>query len=79
MSARSLSFTTIHEFTAIQGNVASACRDRLSHTSEKGFDIALGHCQSLTSGRMFSAEEMRRLIFVLPHQANLGDVDAVLA
>lgn len=66
------------EFTTIQRDVAFNCLDRLRQLGSFHFDIALGESQSLTFGNWLSAEEMRRHIESLPHEANSGDVYAVL-
>lgn len=66
------------EFTTIQRDVAYDCLDRLEQLGNFAFDIALGESQSLSYGRWVSAEAMRRHIESLPHEANSGDVYAVL-
>jgi FkbM family methyltransferase len=66
------------EFTTIQRDVAYACLDLLVQLGDYRFDIALGESQSLTFGHAISAEEMRGHIAGLPHEANSGDVYAVL-
>lgn len=67
------------EFTTIQRDVAFRCLEQLQRLGTYGFDLALGESQQLTFGRWVSAEEMRRQIEGLPHEANSGDVYAVLA
>lgn len=66
------------EFTTIQRDVAYACIDQLQRLGRYGFDIALGESQKLTFERWVSAEDMRRHVEALPHEANSGDVYAVL-
>lgn len=66
------------EFTTIQRDVAYACLDTLDRLGNYGFDIALGESQNFTFGRWMTATEMRRHIESLPHEANSGDVYAVL-
>ncbi len=66
------------EFTTIQRDVAHQCLELLPGLGNYGFDIALGESQKLAFGRWVSATEMRRHIEDLPHEANSGDVYAVL-
>lgn len=66
------------EFTTIQRDVAYACLDRLQRLGNYGFDIALGESQTLSLGRWAGVQEMRAHIAALPHEANSGDVYAVL-
>lgn len=65
------------EFTTIQRDVAYACLDRIAALGDYGFDIALGESQDLHFGRWVTADDMRRHIAALPHEANSGDVYAV--
>lgn len=67
------------EFTTIQRGVALACLDRLAALGRYGFDVALGESQQLTFGRFVSKDEMAAHLSGLPHQANSGDVYAVLS
>ena len=67
------------EFTTIQRDVAYACLDRIAALGNYGFDIALGESQDLHFGRWITADDMRRHIAALPHEANSGDVYAVMA
>lgn len=67
------------EFTTIQRDVAHRCIDRLAALGPYRFDVALGESQRLTFDRWIEAEAMRRHIVELPHEANSGDVYAVLA
>lgn len=66
------------EFTTIQRDVAYRCLGLLSQLGRYGFDIALGESQRLTFDRWIGADEMRAHIGSLPHDANSGDVYAVL-
>lgn len=66
------------EFTTIQREVAYACLDRLAALGSYRFDVALGETQRLTFDRWVSAAKMRAHIAALPHDANSGDVYAVL-
>lgn len=72
---RALSF----EFTTIQKDVAEACIERLQDLGDYRFDLALGESQELTFERFVSADEMIMHLMALPHDANSGDVYAVLA
>jgi FkbM family methyltransferase len=72
---RALSF----EFTTIARDVAERCLDGLSELGSYRFDIALGESQSLAFGKDVDAGTMRRYLRDLPHDANSGDVYAVLA
>ncbi|QCI64268.1 FkbM family methyltransferase [Phreatobacter stygius] len=67
------------EFTTIQREVALACLDRLAELGPYGFDVALGESQQLTFGRFVSKDTMAAHLIGLPHQANSGDVYAVLS
>ncbi|MGL4290577.1 MAG: FkbM family methyltransferase [Phreatobacter sp.] len=67
------------EFTTIQRGVALACLDRLAALGRYGFDLALGESQQLTFGRCVSKDEMAAHLSGLPHEANSGDVYAVLS
>lgn len=67
------------EFTTIQRDVAYQCLDRLAQIGGYGFDIALGESQKLTFGRWVTKAEMAEHIRTLPHDANSGDIYAVIA
>ncbi|MBS0242401.1 MAG: FkbM family methyltransferase [Proteobacteria bacterium] len=67
------------EFTTIQRDVASRCIDRLASLGPYVFNVALGETQRLTFDRAIGAADMTRHIEGLPHDANSGDVYAVLA
>lgn len=67
------------EFTTIQRDVAHRCLDRLAAIGPYRFDVALGESQRLTFGRWVDRTDMAGHIAALPHEANSGDVYAVLA
>jgi FkbM family methyltransferase len=67
------------EFTTIQRDVALRCLDWLARLGPYRFDVALGETQQLTFGRHVSKDEMAAHIKALPHDANSGDVYALLA
>lgn len=71
---RALSF----EFTTIQRDVAYRCLERLAAIGPYRFDVALGESQRLTFGRWVDLTAMAGHIAALPHEANSGDVYAVL-
>lgn len=66
------------EFTTIARDVARRCLDRLAALGPYGFDIALGETQRLLFGGWVEAHEMGRTLDGLPHEANSGDVYAML-
>lgn len=68
------------EFTTIGREVAYRCLDRLSSLGPYRFDIALGESQMLTFGEahVVDAARMAAHIRSLAHEANSGDVYAVL-
>lgn len=65
------------EFTAIQREVALAALDRCVALGFTRFAASLGETHSFVHERWRSAEEMRRWLADLPHEANSGDVYAV--
>ena len=67
------------EFTTIQRDVALACLARLGQIGDYRFDVALGESQILSFGQWVGAEDMGRHISALPHEANSGDVYAILS
>jgi FkbM family methyltransferase len=67
------------EFTTIARDVAQRCLDRLAALGAYRFDIALGESQRLEFGRWLDAGAMANYLQSLPHDANSGDVYAVLA
>lgn len=66
------------EFTTIQRDVALNCLDRLAALGHYRFDAALGETQQLSLGDWVPVDRMRDYITSLPHEANSGDVYAVL-
>jgi FkbM family methyltransferase len=66
------------EFTTIARDVAERCLDRLSALGTYRFDMALGETQRMTFGRWISRDELATHLAALPHEANSGDVYAVL-
>jgi hypothetical protein len=66
------------EFTTIQRDVADACIRRLGEIGNYRFNIALGESQVLAFNEAISADAMIAHIAALPHEANSGDVYAVL-
>lgn len=66
------------EFTTIARDVAQACLDRLTALGPYRFDVALGESQTLTFGRLVDRATMAAHLHALPHEANSGDVYAVL-
>ncbi len=66
------------EFTTIQRNIAIDCLRRLEALGRYRFDVALGESQKLEFGRWLTREEMQRFVEGLPHDANSGDIYAVL-
>ena len=67
------------EFTTIAREVAQACLDRLAVLGRYRFDLALGESQRLAFGKWIDADWMARHLRELPHDANSGDVYAVLS
>lgn len=72
---RTLSF----EFTTIERAVARACLARLATLGAYRFNAALGESQSLAFEAPVSGAAMADWIDALPHDANSGDVYALLA
>jgi FkbM family methyltransferase len=66
------------EFTTIARDVAQRCLDRLAGLGPYRFDVALGETQKLIFGRFIEASVMAEYLRDLPHEANSGDVYAVL-
>jgi FkbM family methyltransferase len=66
------------EFTTIQREVAVAALDRCVALGFTRFDASLGESHALAHESWRSADEMRRWLADLPHEANSGDVYAVL-
>lgn len=66
------------EFTTIQRDVAFACLDRLDKLGHYRFNLALGESQRFEFAEPVGDDEIRCCIGGLPHEANSGDVYAVL-
>jgi FkbM family methyltransferase len=66
------------EFTTIQREVARRCLQRLATLGDYRFNISLGERHVLDFPDGLTAEEMDRHLAALPHEANSGDVYAVL-
>ncbi len=66
------------EFTTIQRDVAFAGLDRLAALGPYRFNIALGESQVLTFATNLDHAAMAAHIAALPHDANSGDVYAIL-
>jgi FkbM family methyltransferase len=66
------------EFTTIQRDVADRCLSRIAGLAPYRFNIALGESQRLHFATPVSAVAMAEHIRALPHEANSGDVYAVL-
>ena len=70
----SLSF----EFTTIQRDVALRCVDRLMELASYRFNAALGESQRLNFERWVDGPQIKEFVRTLPHEANSGDIYAVL-
>lgn len=66
------------EFTTIQRDVAEACLALLEALGPYRFNLALGESQRLVFPEPVSAEAMGGYLRELPHEANSGDVYAIL-
>ena len=67
------------EFTTIARDVAQRCLERLAALGPYRFDVALGESQRLEFGAWVNLDEMSACLRELPHEANSGDVYAVLS
>ena len=67
------------EFTTIARDVAQRCLDRLGALGPYRFDVALGESQRLEFQRWVNLDHMSAYLRELPHEANSGDVYAVLS
>jgi FkbM family methyltransferase len=67
------------EFTTIQRPVAHACLAACEELGDCRFNAALGESQRLELDRWVSAAEMGAWVDDLPHEANSGDIYAVLS
>lgn len=66
------------EFTTIQRDVAERCLARIAALGDYAFNVSLGESQALFFEDFVSAAAMAGHIRALPHEANSGDVYAVL-
>lgn len=66
------------EFTTIQRDVAFRALDKLASLGSYGFNVALGESQALAFASPLSRDQMCAHITALPHEANSGDIYAVL-
>lgn len=66
------------EFTTIARDVAMACFDRLSSLAAYRYNVALGEAQTLAFDRWLSDKEIAGYLSDLPHDANSGDIYAVI-
>lgn len=66
------------EFTTIQRDVAEACLALLETLGRYRFNLALGESQRLDLAEPVDSETMGAYIRDLPHEANSGDVYAIL-
>ncbi len=66
------------EFTTIQRDIAEACIDRLSSLGAYRFNMALGESQEMSFAASVSADEIKAALRTLPHEANSGDIYAML-
>lgn len=66
------------EFTTLQRDVARSCLSRLGALGDYRFNLSLGERHALDFDRWLAANEMERHLASLPHEANSGDVYAIL-
>ncbi len=66
------------EFTTIQRDVAERCLQRLETLGYGRFNVALGESQAMSFAADITADAMRAFLAELPHEANSGDVYAIL-
>ncbi len=67
------------EFTTIQRDVAAACIERCAALGYTRYNAMLGESHALVHADWLSEREVAAWIHALPHDANSGDVYAVLA
>jgi FkbM family methyltransferase len=67
------------EITTIQRDVALACIDRCVALGYTNFNAAIGESQNLVHAGWIDATAIARWVAELPHEANSGDVYAVIA
>ena len=66
------------EFTTITRDAAYACLDRASALRYRAFNVALGETQRLMFEAPVDAASMKAWLQALPHEANSGDIYAML-
>ena len=66
------------EFTTIQRDVAHRCLSRLTSLGDYRFNLSLGESHALTLEEWVTAKEMDHQLASLQHDANSGDVYAIL-
>jgi FkbM family methyltransferase len=66
------------EFTTIQRDVAHCCLSRLASLGDYRFNVSLGESHALTFEDWLTAKEMDHHVASLQHEANSGDVYAIL-
>jgi FkbM family methyltransferase len=66
------------EFTTIQRDVAGRCLSRLAALGDYRFNVSLGESHALTFEDWLTTGEMDRHLAALEHDANSGDVYAIL-
>ena len=67
------------EFTTIQRDMAEACVGRLMAVGPYRFNVALGESQVFGFAASINADELIAYLQTLPHEANSGDVYALLS
>lgn len=67
------------EFTTIMRDTAIACLERLALLGNYRYNFSLGETQILGFENWLSDDEIAKHLFSLPHEANSGDVYALLA
>ena len=67
------------EITTIQRDVASACIDRCAALGYTRFNAALGESQNFVHADWVDGAAIGRWLTEIPHDANSGDVYAVIA
>jgi hypothetical protein len=67
------------EFTTIQRDVAAACIERCAALGYRRYNAMLGESHALVHADWLSPAEIAAWIAALPHEANSGDVYALLA
>ncbi len=67
------------EFTTIAREVAYRCLDRAFELGYRHFNVALGETQAMTFPAPATRDEMRAWLQALPHEANSGDIYAMMS